>query len=412
MHKKTSTPPVDRRQHLFGRCVTNAPETQFDIGAFAERLLTFERYTIQTRNCEEVRDIVNLLGIDVTQDLFERGTLALYDNVEAIGSIAGPFQNEPALPPLHYRLRHVSLAARKPRPQTARENIFRLTFPGVRHRPAQRLKALLADTVETQLCLGDVISSTKIDLFQRADLLRAAVAEQVKRGTYPGLGEFHISIEESLAGEDALRVVTDIPERLGLSPATTHPLLERAIVAVAGVNTQLAYMAAHDAVTSLPNEDLSFFRMKVDSTVREHSGALGSQLSRILDIAGLPDIRAVADSGSVDFQRLVTIRESDEAREFRAWLRTADTLSEAELAKMLQGFRLRLAPALSSWEAKVLTIVIVSLASVPFNPAMGLLASVGSGLIQTFVLDKLLKAPGPALFVHGQVRSVFDQEKL
>jgi hypothetical protein len=165
------------------------------------------------------------------------------------------------------------------------------------------------------------------------------------------------------------------------------------------------------ATREIQREDIEFFQCKISDVARAHAASVTGQLGRVLSVSGLPDLARSAASGRVDFKKLIALRDSDEAREFRMWLLRADTCSEEDLVKAIGGLRKRMAPVMNAWYVKVLQILVLNAASLAVvGPAAGYAASVALGSIEAIILQKLFASSGPALFVNGKVRSLFDKE--
>ncbi len=409
---------VDRRQHLFARCQRErAPgNLSLDIGAFAERLLTFERYTLWSRQCQELREIALLLGTKETSRLLESGALAIYDQSLSAGSLSRDYPTRPRpLPPLHYTIHLITESSapgtHDPCESMIRTHLAKVTFPGLEYRETRRLKSLVQSVAITDGVAGDFVGSAKLDILERTDLLKAAVREKFRLEKQPLPDDFEISVSGENTLQDPLRVKTTLPIQLGKRPEQLHGLLEHALLAVTRVNQELAYMSGMNATTELAPSDIEFFQLKITDVVERQAGRVSSQLSRVLSLAGLPDIRLAAEQGKVDFKKLLLVRDSDEAREFREWLLHVDTTSESDLAALVGGLRNRVIPFLTSKPAKMLSILTASAITLPFSgPFASLVAGAAVGGLQTFVIDKLLAAPGPVIFVNGKLRSLFDVE--
>lgn len=117
----------------------------------------------------------------------------------------------------------------------------------------------------------------------------------------------------------------------------------------------------------------------------------------------LPDPATV--EGAVNVERLIEIRESEEIREFRQWLRTLDDVSDEELQERLASLRAKLAAAVHSPTGKAVKFLATS--------GVGLVTA-GAGAVAVeavnqFVVEKLLGEPGPVSFIGSTYPSIFKR---
>jgi hypothetical protein len=89
-------PSIDRRLHLAADCSLDGASADFDLAAFLERLLLFERYTVRTHMCREVDAMIAHLGVVETTKLIESDVVRIHDGAAVIGAWnlekAQPFQ--------------------------------------------------------------------------------------------------------------------------------------------------------------------------------------------------------------------------------------------------------------------------------------------------------------------------------
>lgn len=408
---------LDHRLHLFSPCARPAAGTsvQLDLGAFAERLLTFERYTIHASQCAEVEGIVAALGLTATQRLIETEVIRICDGAASVASPARDFPTRPRpLPPLHYSL-HLALRddfdEDPTRSKVIDEHVARLQFRGAHHGASKAFKRVLRrKIVGMPNGLGDVVPAALGDLRQRKDLLRLAIAAQFGREGI-GTAEFDLEVTGEASLDDPLRVSTDLDERLGIAKARLHTSIEHAVLAVARLSQEIAFMRGMNAVGALPQADVPLFRAKLDSLVQSDERSVRSQLTRILQIADFPDVASAANAGRLDMRQLVALRGTDDAKEFRKWLRQADLYSDEDLKRLLGGLRARLALLMGTTPAKLAFITFCTILPLPFSQVVGMGAGVAAALLDSFVLQKLFSAPGPALFVQRLGRSLFSPDE-
>jgi hypothetical protein len=125
---------------------------------------------------------------------------------------------------------------------------------------------------------------------------------------------------------------------------------------------------------------------------------------RVLEMTGIPELLA---SGKIDIKKLLVIRESNECREFRAWLSNTDRFNDAELKKLLTGVRARAASFIASPSGKAVRLVVN--AGLGLVPGYGTVTSLVEGAVDTFLLDKLLPSSGVLSFLSQSIPSIISQ---
>jgi hypothetical protein len=385
---------VDRRLHIAADCSADEKAT-FDLATFLERMLLFEQYTIRTHQCREVDALVRQIGLIPTTKLIESGTIRIHDAPSVIGAM-----NLETSPPFEYNIQVVELAREDQGGHDyLGQHIDALELPGGSNRASAYLRGLLKEraitTVPTKL---GGLHETESDLRDRRDLLRLAVKAELARHGF-SVDAFHV--EATASSHAAIRIETDLAERLGLPVREVHTRIGFALMSLADTNLELTFMEDLDAVGVADSRIEPILDAKVKA-VAEGAGAVSGELSRVLEVAGLPDIRMALRSGQVHLPRFLAAVGSDEAREFRAWIRSTTYLSEDDLRQALAPLRLKA----QSWQYKALMLVFQMVAPVAIgsvNMAAGIVAGPVLGAVDAFILQSLLAAPGPAVFLKRKI---------
>jgi hypothetical protein len=110
----------------------------------------------------------------------------------------------------------------------------------------------------------------------------------------------------------------------------------------------------------------------------------------------------------VNVAKLLEVRDSAECQEFRTWLRTLDEKSDEEIKNRVDSFRAKVSEAMKSGPGRVVRFGVVAGSSL--IPGAGVVVSPGLGILDTFVIDKILGDPGPAAFLSHEYKSLFDGE--
>jgi hypothetical protein len=215
-----------------------------------------------------------------------------------------------------------------------------------------------------------------------------------------------VDFEADDIGKNSVRVVTSLGRSLGLDLATEHRLVERALLAAAGVNQRLELMSDFNAMTGFQAEEAPFLEDKLSFLVRQLDPNLQeNRFDRVVEVAGLPSLADLPPGTTVDVDRLLEIRDDPECRNLRAWVRGSETLTEDEIRDQVNAVRQRVALATQSKAGTVMRFL--ATAAADFLPWGGLAADG----IDTFMIDKMLGRPGPAVFLAKHYRSLFDEPR-
>jgi hypothetical protein len=146
---------------------------------------------------------------------------------------------------------------------------------------------------------------------------------------------------------------TNLGEVAALDAQTTHKVVERGLLGVAGLNHRVEYMDRYKAVTGFKVGELSLFDEKVGFLARQFDpNASRERLDRVIELLDLPDVDPRPDVHDVDMGRLIEVVNSEEAMEFRRWLRQIDSLDDREVREQIKRVREAMAHAIHGTAGK------------------------------------------------------------
>lgn len=114
--------------------------------------------------------------------------------------------------------------------------------------------------------------------------------------------------------------------------------------------------------------------------------------------------------GQVNLRKVLEIRQSDECRAFRQWLRDSSHLSDDDLRETLTSLRARVSVATHGTTGKVIRLVLTTLAGV--IPAVGDLLSLALSAADSFLLDRIIRKDVVLHFIGIQYPSLFRERPL
>ena len=199
---------------------------------------------------------------------------------------------------------------------------------------------------------------------------------------------------------------TNLKTLLNVEPEQEHAMLAKAVHAVTNLNQQIANMQQYNAISSFDESDAPLLFGKIAGVIAQYNPLIEEHsFLRVLEITDLPELLAF---GRIDVKKLLTIRESIECREFRAWLSSADQLNDAELKRLLTGLRARAASLIASPAGKITRLAVNS--ALGLIPGYGTLVALAEGAVDTFLLEKLLPSPGALSFLTRSIPSVIRRD--
>lgn len=405
---------VDARDHHFGPIVsqaTDANRVEVDVGALVRRLILFERCTVESNRLTEIPALVAVFGVDGLLELLDSGTVRVICDAMTAGQIgqtaglrATVLRGGP-LPLGSYRLSTVGIGDRHAYLHGVLQNVHRAD---ISFKDAKRLKRALTNRLlEYPSGAGQAgIHDVQLELRRQHpviwDAIRAAVGKET--GLDPGPDpDFRV---HPLEEDGEFRIETTLGARLGLPPDAEHRVVGRGILAAAALDQRIRLMESLDATTGFRDDEvalleqkMSFVLSQVDPTKQER------RFDRVLSLGGLPSLEALPTGTRIDVRRLLRLREAEESRELRAWLRQVDAQSDAEIVAKFGSIRAELASVTRSPLGKVTRFLI--------STAAGLMPVVGpvvGGILSgadTFLLERVLGRPGPAVFLGSHYPSIF-----
>lgn len=232
-------------------------------------------------------------------------------------------------------------------------------------------------------------------------LVDVLVKHLAKLGLPVHVLNFSMSIEE--VADHVYRVNTDLARLLRRSEVEIHEMVKGPFFEISGTNLQLVRMRQLNAAAGLSERQSEITMSRIDFLSKVHANAdQRKDLTRILELTEIPTF----DPGTrFSVNELLELRNSDEARAFRDYLRQGGGMDEQEIIE-----------ALGSWRQKVGEKI-----RTPRGSGIRWLASAGLGSILNplagaavsgidYFLEKLLPDMGPIGFIDSEYRSFVKKQ--
>jgi hypothetical protein len=200
------------------------------------------------------------------------------------------------------------------------------------------------------------------------------------------------------------RAVTDLDRVLAVSIDDVHALIQRVLHGLRGLESRLEEMNSFSAISGFSDTEVALFfdRCRFLAT-QVNPNQQQKVFDRVVEISGLPTLD-LSSVGTVSILKLLEIRETDECRQFRAWLSTVANASDSEIREQVGSLRSKIGGVIGSALGKAVRFAAAAAVSVQW-PTAGL----AIGALDMFLLEKLFPKSGPACFLNEIYPSVFEQ---
>lgn len=416
---------MDVRARVLAPCAVLHLDTdvvEVDRAAFLRNLLLFDTHVVQSFGLREVPQLVDAVGYQGLRKLLNEGAVQFHP----FRLFAGNLDRSPrgqksgemtynlsfdgtVVPtrPGHYEL--VNAYVGQPTEELER---YLASFRGISSLTRTQQNRL-SDAVRRQLVrIPDAYGSEStdqihLDLNRGLTGLRRAAAQYLSAALRAGVPEDQVELRLHRESEVAFFLESNLESRFGLTPLDAHTLLGNALLGLSRLNVRLEDMKMSRAVSGTTLDEYPYLEEKFDWLRRElDPTAQLERFHRVLNLAGLEDISSdMAAGGRVNFERFLEVRASDECREFRAWLRTSDEDSDAELRARIESIRTKFGHASQSKIGRGARLATTT--GLGLVPLAGPLLGAAASALDTFVVDRLLKDDGPVAFLTRMYPSIF-----
>ena len=305
------------------------------------------------------------------------------------------------LPLSSYSFKSVRAADRK----TYLHRCFQNVKPGpsLTYKESKRLKrdiaSSLIDPVDT--VRQEMDDQFRSDLRSSVPHFSVALAMELKRNYRIGLRPGDLALKIHELQEDDFCVESNLQSLTALNDLTCHKAIERALLAVSGLNQRLAEMNGYSALTDFWYRDLPVFGRKLRYLSELAPERADRALVEVLALPGLPDIADAVAQGRVDIGRFLEIRNSPDGQQFRSWFRNRGTDDIATLKDQWGAMRNKFGGWLATRPGKTLRFIVSTGAGL--DPVAGVVV----GAIDSFLLERWLPQSQPLTFLQHSYASIF-----
>jgi len=361
-------------------------------------LLLFDTYILESYRFREVLEVVKVAGVDGTINLLQSGALKVF--CDQIGLAE---RTSPAPPRNEYAFAKMALADRVGFLDRCFSQLhgFSSLPPMQMRRMREAIEGALVEPFP-QAAWAEAIEQSLIDFTNEA-VLSDAVIQSLERQRHQSVDKRGLKVIARRTGGMNVLVTSNLKEQFLLNEEDERTIIGSALRAVSGLAFCFQHMKAYSAISGLRGEEIRLLGSKVSFLLRELDPKLqDEQFRRVIAIAGLPEFGSAT---KVDMDKFLSIRESRECAEFRQWLRSAESETDAQIRERLTNVREKLGSMVQGRAGKTVRFLVTS--GVGLIPVIGNVAGPVLSGLDTFVVDKLLKSSGPISFISTLYPSLF-----
>jgi len=395
------------------RIIDNNRNIKIDKGYIIENLLLFNQYILQSIRLKELPTLVELFGIDGLNYLFSSGALKIFCEALTIGQIGQIGQTSTLktrrqkgiLPLGSYSFATVEAFDKNQYMNSRLSVVDDITFLDKKEK--ERLKSIVFNNLTRypDKTGKKIIDQLKTDIASNDPSIKIAISYLIRKIKGIEITPNKFNLRTIQLNDNDFKIETDF-KRLGLIDIIEfHKIVERALLTIGGRNQRIYNMKTFNALTSFREIDSLLFSSKLDFLAQNFQPTgQRMNLKRILRIKGIPTLGEDFE-GKIDVDKLIKMRHSEEFLEFRSWLWNINELSDIDLDNHINSYKQKLGEFFRTPFAK--TIRLITSIGLGLIPSAGIPFSVAYGILDLFLLEKVLPVKGPIVFLNRKLPTIF-----
>jgi len=398
------------RNRLFGECaklVGPNDEIEVFVNELINRLIFFNKYFLNSIRLKELNSLIDIFGLDGTIELIKSGILEICCYAVITASIGQNVQirSNRGLKPLPL-LSYSFDIMKSPKWNDYLDLVIKDLDNSLNLSSSEKthlISFLYEFLREPPKELGiESVQQMEQEILANNILVKRAVLEILnERITIYKLQDLDFNIQINKVDERDFKVETDLGKYFGYDKGIIHKIIERAILAIGGLNLRIEEMKFYNALSGFQDRDLPILDKKLEFIAEAICpNKREIDFKRVLEIANFPQADFKSSEIRIDVEKLLKIRESKEIKEFKYWLSDVSSISDHEIYKIVRGIKSKISDL---YNCKSSTVLKFLLGSIP-GP-IGITFSA----LDNFILSKLLNKPGPYIFINHLYPSIFKK---
>jgi len=249
-----------------------------------------------------------------------------------------------------------------------------------------------------------------VDLAANVPFIKRAVILELNSKHKANISPKDFTVKLHQVGSDTFKAETNIQEIFNLDEYESHGIIQNALFRLADLHQSLEYMQKYTALSSINDNALSLLEGKLEFFAKQfRSDEYVNQFKRILEIKDFPNFELLAQEGKLRLDKILEIRETREAKEFRNWLPDINSATDEEIKEQIESFKARIGNFLPTTQGKSLRLLITS--GIGLIPGVGTIAGIAASALDSFAPEKTFPLSGPISFINNMLPSAFEFNK-
>lgn len=408
---------MDIRKRLiapFAQVSTTDETLTVDLSSFVLRLLLFEKYICASIRLREIPFLIEAFGYEAIRALLSSKAIDIHCDLVGMAQVGQAKvlesrEKKGILPLGSFSFSTFRYADRTKFIHESLQPFHKIE--GLKHKDIVRLKR---DVVSRILPIStqaddDTLQQFKSDLRSNVPSIKSAVIQAFKHKVGVDIIPSDLSIHIHQIDDDDFRAESNLVKDFKLTDKEAHEVVQGGLLTVNRLNRPVAEMKAYSALSGFQEAELPMFDEKLSFILRTISPkAQEERLQRVFAIKGFRDLDDLISRGQVDLEKLLEVRETKECREFRDWLWSIDSVTDAEIEERINSLREKLSWFTHGTGGK--SVRWLASTGIGLIPGVGAIVSGATGLLDTFLLEKILPAPGAISFLNSMYPSIFRED--
>jgi len=401
---------------IYSRFATIDPKDSnnitIDFDGLIKRLLLFDDYIIDSIRLQDIPQLVNNFGVNGLIELLKSGTIKIHCDALTTAqagqaTVLKSREEKGALPLCSYDFVTLNIADKE---KYLSDNLQATHRYVSNTKNAIKLKqTILSALIDTpKNLMVDAFTDMKKSFLERSSLVKFAVHRIIVKQYKTPININDIEIKIIQIGGTEFKAESNLATLLNINVQEVHKIIERALLDISGLSQRLSYMKNYDAISWFHEDDVPMLNEELSIVAKEcNSETQEERLVRILDLKGLPKFN---NETNINVSGFLKLKNSNECKEFREWLKNIDTKSNKEIIDAINSFSEKISSFLKG-DVATLTKIIISagVGLTILNPIVGAATGVGISVLDEFLLNKVLKSNGPISFINNKLPRLYDK---
>ncbi|ACA98833.1 MULTISPECIES: hypothetical protein [Cyanophyceae] len=399
-------------KNLFSKCVKFDDRRRkycLDFSSLINKLILFDKVILDSPNFYEVNGLVEELGFEQTLSLLSSGILKFSCDLRITSQVAQNqhiISSKKTYPQGFYQIQYAFAAEQK---IWISDNLKNIRHSELSKSKVKKLKLTVVESLDKNYLKDniDLLKQTDEDLqFNRG--VKVATLNVLKKEYSMELDSEIFDIKLHQVDKSIFKVETNLSDLCSLNETEIYKIVEKAVLGIGNFNLRMAEMNMHNALSCFMRDEIDLLKNRLEYIFfkKDDPNKLEANFDSILNLKRHPKIIAESNP-KIDINKLMKVRQSDELKLFRNWLKDIEEVKEKEILQELNSIRAKLGVNLNTNTGKFLRLGMSTLAGL--IPNIGMQASIPLSVLDNFLLDKVLPASPIVTFVDDLYPSIFKQ---